>query len=279
MKLTFEIANARLIQTLKDVGPQLRKGNKEMVTKASRLAITKAVAITPPMSKDRGPTKETQRFAERIVQGDVRRVLATAAYAYETIQSPAAASAFWFLTHRGGAKRRVANIEAAEAIVRKHSYNVRMRDAPIVMRADVREHERARKRGRVPKGARVKQIAIRPTEINQHIRRKQKNIGLLAAGWLPAADHLKARGVPAWIKRHRGKAEGSIKIQDTQDQFIMDLINSVPWGAAAQLARILPYALNAAATGLRKEARFRMMKAAQKAGLHVPSTSTLAAAA
>jgi hypothetical protein len=81
MKLTLEMANEKLIRALRETMPAFRASMKDMVRKGARLAITKAISITPPMSSARGPTKETQRFAEKLIAGDVRRVLATAARA------------------------------------------------------------------------------------------------------------------------------------------------------------------------------------------------------
>ena len=197
----------------------------------------------------------------------MRRVLATASYAYDTIKSPAAASAFWFTIKTGGKKTLAQRIASAEAIVRSESYNTRLRNAPIVQRADVSLHEGARVRGRVKKNAHVQQIAISPNEIDRHIKAKQKNIGFLAAGWLAAAENLKATKIPAWIKRHKGRAPGSVQFVETDEAFTLSMINSVSYGAAAQLARIVPIALSAAAGGIRAEAKMRLLKAAQRAGL------------
>lgn len=276
MKLTIEMANEKLLAALRETRPAFRSSMKEMVRKGARLAITKAISITPPMSDKRGPTKETQRFAEKLIQGDVRRVLATASYAYETIKSPAAASAFWFLLKTGGKKTLSQRIAGAESILKEHSYNLRLRDAPIVPRADVSLHDTARVRGRVKKSAHVQQIAIRPNEIDRHIKAKQKNIGFLAAGWLDAAEELKATRIPAWIRRHKGKAPSPVRFVEAESIFIIRMSNKVSYGPAAQLARIIPIALSAAAGSIREEAKKRLLKSAQRAGL---ATSALAASA
>lgn len=267
MELEIEMANEKLLATLRETRRTFRASNKEMMRKGARLAITKAISITPPMSAARGPTKETQKFAERLIAGDVRRVLATASYAYETIKSPAAASAFWFTVKSGGKKTLSQRIASAEAIVRSESYNGRLRNAPIVQRADVSLHDKARVRGRVKRNQSVQQIAIRPTEIDRHIKAKQKNIGFLAAGWLAAAESLKATKIPAWIKRHKGRAPGAVQYYEDEDYFRIEMANAVSYGAAAQLARIIPIALSAAAGGIRAEAKMRLLKAAQRAGL------------
>lgn len=276
MKLTVEMANEKLLAVLRETRPAFRSSMKEMVRKGARLAVTKAISITPPMSSSRGPTKETQKFAEKLIQGDVRRVLATASYAYETIKSPAAASAFWFLLKTGGKKTLSQRIAGAESILKEHSYNLRLRDAPIVQRADVSLHDKARVRGRVKKSANVQQIAIRPNEIERHIKARQKNIGFLAAGWLAAAEQLKVPRVPAWIKRHRGKSPSAVNFVEAEGLFIIRMSNQVSYGPAAQLQRIIPIALSAASGGIRAEAKARLLKSARRAGL---TTTAIASAA
>jgi len=266
MKLTLEAANDQLMRTLREVKPVLKKSGRDLVRSGARLAMTKAIEITPPMSAARGPTKDTQRFAERLIASDVRRVFATVDYAYGTIQSPAAASAFWFLLKTGGRKGRAAGIESAREILRDKSYNQRLRNAPIVATVNPQLHADARRRGRVPKSAHVQQIALRPTSIDRLIKQRQRNIGFLAAGWLEAVDQLKVTRVPAWIKRHKGRAPSAMRIEDNGDVFKLHMINRVGYGAAAQLARIVPIALSAAAGGMRAQAKKITLKAMQRAG-------------
>jgi hypothetical protein len=274
MKLTATVLDDDLIHTLRAVQPILKKSMKQLVRAGSRLAIRKAISFTPPMSAERGPTKETQRFAEKLIAGDVKRVIATVDYAYGTIQSPAAASAFWFLIKRGGKKGRAAGLVAAQEILRDHSSNVRLRNAPIVETMDAAVHEQARVRGRVRKNQTVQQIVLRKVELNRHIKAKQANIGFLAAGWLAAAAELKV-AAPAWIKRHAGRAPGAVQFLADGDLFWCEMTNKVAYGQAAQLARIVPIALSAAAGGMRAQAKAVALKAAQKAGLQ---TTAIAAA-
>ena len=275
MYLGIDYHHEQLLRTLHETRALFRKSLKDMIKKGARLAITKAISITPPMSSERGPTKDTQRFAEKLIAGDVRRVLATASYAYGTIQSPAATSAFWFLLKRGGKKTLGERIASAESILRSHSYNVRLRGAPIVQTADVALHDRMRVRGRIRKNQHVQQIAIRPNEIDRHIKTRQKNIGFLAAGWAAAAEYLRAR-IPAWIKRHRTSAPSAIEFHDEADYFAIKMKNQVSYGPAAQLQRIIPIALSAASGGIRAEAKARLLKSARRAGL---TTTAIASAA
>jgi hypothetical protein len=276
MKLTATVANETLLRTLREVQPIMRKDMKTLVRAGSRLALRKAIELTPPMSSSRGPTKETQKFAEKLVASDTRRVFASVDYAYDTIKTPAAASAFWFLIKRGGKQGRAAGREAAEKILQEHSYNVRLRMAPIVESPDTKLHDQARVRGRVPRNQTVQQIIYKTADLNRHIKAKQRNIGFLAAGWLEAATELKVNGVPAWIKRHRGKAPSAIRFEEKGDLFICHMSNKVSYSQAAQLARIIPIALNAAAGGMRAQAKAVALKAAKRAGFRTTAiTATL----
>lgn len=268
MKLNIKSQAQHLIDTLRKVQPVLKKDWETLVKKGARLALQKAVDLTPPSSQGEGPTKATQRRAEAIIRGDVRRVYASVDYAYSTIPSPAAASAFWFLTHgKGKNKHSADSLKSASDVLRDNGNNTRIRNAPIVPSIDPSLAEKDRKRGRVPRNNVIKQIALKDAEIKAIIKGKWQRIGWLAAGWLADSDKLGKIKAPAWIKRHKGKAKGAVVIRISGGVVLIDIINRVAYGPEAQLARIIPYALRAASIGLSKEAKHVAAKAMKKAGL------------
>jgi hypothetical protein len=230
----------------------MRKNMVQLVRSGAALATRKGVELTPPMGKGRGTTKETQRFGEGLVERDIKRVFATSSYAYKTIANPAARSAFWFLM-KGKKADRVKAHQSAAAILRDHSSNTRMRNAPIVETPNTALHDQARRRGRVSK-ADVKQIVTREPELKRYIKARQAKVGFLAAGWMAAVEELKVSKIPSWIKRH-GSSSSKIVPVHSRTAFALLIVNRVKFGASAQLERIVPYALRAAREGMAAQAQ------------------------
>jgi hypothetical protein len=267
MKPTFKVETEALERTLRKIAPILKRELQHIVKDAAKLATRKAIEMTPPSSLQRPANKEAQRRGEAIVQSDIRRVIATASYAYSTIKSPTAASAFWVMV-----KGRKKDFTAAETILRDHSYNVRLRSAPIVSSTVFARHADARRRGRVPKSQDVKQITTNEAELKRYIRSKQAMVGFLAAGWMPAVTSLGVTRIPAWIKRHSA-APGDVVTSQSDGRFSIAIVNKVRFGGEAQLQRIVPYALRAARNGLTAAAERVALKAAQRAGLSTSLTA------
>ncbi len=204
---------------------------------------------TPPAGPGAKGTK-AKKLGEAAVQRDIRRVIATASYAYSTIKDPQMADYFWLLMLAG-------HTADAQEVLRLHSYNVRLRNAAISTRPDARLHERMRKHGRVPRGAHVQQIVTNAGAVNAYIRERKRKVGLLAAGWLSAARYFRIK-LPEWVERHQagGSIKPSILPWKTQYRITNDAVhggvNDLPRKAKSlaeikmnQLRRRLPNAIRA----------------------------------
>lgn len=185
----------------RDVRELLRREARSLVSSSGN--VPGLVQVTPPHNRMRELTgTKAKKRGEQKVQSDVRRVLASAAYAYDTIKtkSRVAASAFWFLIkHR--------QYQQAQQILREHGYNVRLRNAQIVARPDLSLHQKSRRRGNVPKTMHAKQVVVNYGPVNSYVRKVKRRVGMLASA--PAAAvgtrYGALRGVPAWVARHRSR--------------------------------------------------------------------------
>jgi hypothetical protein len=257
MKLIVKVESAALSRKLRELQPIFKKNVEEMVKAGSKLAIRKGLEMTPPMGSGRYMDKSTQTFQEKLVARDIKRVYATASYAYDTITNHAAQSAFWMLV-KGNKRGRSDAFRAAGNIIRDHSNNSVLKSAEIVTEPDVTMHSQARSRGRVSK-ANVRQIITQEPKLAAYIKQRQRNVGFLAAGWNAAVAELKVSRVPAWIKRHKS-APGTVYTRRRIGSYTLHMVNRVSYGAAAQLQRIVPYALQAARAGMEAAAHAIMTK-------------------
>lgn len=196
MKLTVKTDLRGALRKLESAGGSARKVLRREVDVTAR-AFTREIATewTPPAGPDARGTK-AKKLGEAAVTRDIRRIYATAAYAFDTIKDPVQADYFWFLI-------LAKQFGEAQSVLQAHSYNVRMRYAPLATRPDLGLHSRNRKRGRVPRSTHAQQIVTNAGALNSYIRQRRKNVGLLMAGWLSAARYFKIK-LPAWVERHGG---------------------------------------------------------------------------
>lgn len=218
-----------------------------VLEKESRLFVKEIIKWMPPASQ--GVTgKKAHEQGKAAVARDIKRVFALNGYAYGTIRSAAARSAYWMLT-----KKR--KFEDAQRILREQSYNVRLQHAEIAARPDESLHAGVRNaRGRVKPSQPVRQVIVNEGTLNAYIRRRQRNVGILAAGWNAAARRFGYKP-PAWIAKH-GTTDGSAMPVKGADKFYFELRNAVGYGAAHAIQdkvnRVLRYrkrAIQAAAAG------------------------------
>lgn len=201
MKITAAADLRGALAKLDKVGGASQKVVRREVDVTAK-AFTREIVTewTPPAGPGLRGTA-AKRAGEGSVARDVRRVIATASYAYSTISDPELADYFWFLI----LSKQYAD---AQDVLRAHSWNVRLRYAPISARPEASLHQRNRKRGKVPRSTHAQQIVTNTGALNSYIRSRQKKVGLLAAGWLASARYFKVK-LPAWVERHQ--AGGSIR--------------------------------------------------------------------
>ena len=257
--VTFEMD--RLMKTLKEIQPEMNKGMKTVVKDAAKVVVRKAIEMTPPGS-DTVQGQAAKKRGEKKIGSDIRRVFATASYAYGTIKNKVKADAFWSLV-----KGRKKNLFDAQRIMEEESSNQRLRQAEVVENPDFTIHQRMRKRGTVPKSQRVLQVIGSDSKrgsLETYIKATQRKVGIWAAGWMPSVAKLKVSRIPAWVKRHAGKGRGRCIISENRDTFKIEMANSTGFGS---LSKILPYALAGARGAMIKSAEVIKARSLAKAGL------------
>lgn len=287
MKLTVDMANKRLLQTLADVRKDLRKGPAELVKAGARLAVRKAIEMTPPFNmRDNDDSllsgsKNAQTRGENAILTDA--IGGKRGSAGKTKRSGIFFVADerllkqWHSQHPNGQIQRLfvkkdGTVWATENQYYKPNASIADMDA---------HHAKYWKNGRMTSGGAydktigrtvfVDRMVVGKGAMQRWFNYKKKRVGFLAAGWLDAANKLKVARVPAWIKRHG--APGGYREEESPGNFVIYAINSVPAGQALQLQRIIPAALAAASAGMRAQARHITLKRLKKAGLMTTITS------
>lgn len=179
----------------KEVDVWLDKNLRALISSSGN--IPGLVQISPPLSEGvKGA--EAKKYAQKKVASDIKRVFATASYAFKTIKSkdPIMAQVFWAHIKKG-------RLEDARKIMAQFSYNVRIKTAPIVDSPDFSFHAGARrKNGTVGKWRNVNQVIVRSGKLNAYIKKIQGRVGYLASS-IPTAAGNKfgaLKGVPNWVK-------------------------------------------------------------------------------
>lgn len=186
-------------QTKGDMDKFLEKNARTLISSSGK--VPGLVQVTPPFSQGVGGTA-AKKQGEASVSRDIKRVYATPGMVYAAIKKakPALAGVFWALV----SKKQFA---AAESIAKRvpgipsHLLNFRSFD-------DGAEHLKRRSRdGRVNSKRQSFVITDPSATLKRYIKKRQKNVGLLAASIPSAAGSKfgKLNGVPAWVSRHRSR--------------------------------------------------------------------------
>lgn len=97
---------------------------------------------------------------------------------------------------------------------------------------------------------------LNDAELRKLLAAKKRRLGREAAGWMAAAQELKAPRVPAWVKRH-GSTEGRCCIRHKGSFISISVTNSVPYNEEMTLRRAA-FALNKTERGF--DANLRSLK-------------------
>lgn len=247
MKITTTTDLRAALAKLDKVGGFSSQLLRREVTTTAR-AFTREIATqwTPPAGPDLKGTP-AKKAGEAAVQRDIRRLFPTASAAYASLPQPQAAQ-FWALLKRG-------QLDRATALLRTHTTDARLRNAPLSRRPDPTLHHRARRRGIVPRSTPAQQIITDPRPLSTYIRQQQRRVGLLASGWLAAARYFKIK-LPAWVERH--STHGSIAPSLLPARTLYRITNNAPHNGDLprkatrlaeikmnQLRRRLPFAIRA----------------------------------
>lgn len=289
MKLNVHVEAARLMRTLREVQPVLKKEGKALVRAGARLATRKAMEMTPPFDARNFDNKldsgslEARRRGEAAIKGD----------AFGGSRGKTKRSGIFFVANESLLKKFHANHPAGQVeklFVRKDGtvWATESRYyAPGASTADMdAHHARYWSNGRMSSGGArdrsigrwkfIDRMVVGKGSQSRWLKARYRRIGWLAAGWLNAASELKVPRVPAWIKRH-SNAPGAIRFSDADGTFKIYIVNAVKFGRSAQLERVVPYALRAASNGMKAQARHTALRAMKRAGFTLSSASLAAA--
>lgn len=297
MKLNVHVEARRLMQTMREVRPTLRKSGKEMVRAGAKLATRKAIEMTPPFvrkgdglsldkdGKDRAfaNAKEAKKRGENAILTDAFGSRAGSSrgktkrsgiffVADETMlrkfrkENPGGETERLFLRKDGtvwATEKRYYHPGASVADMNAHHAqywnNGRMSSAGTKTRD-------------IGRWKFIDRMVVGPGAQKRWLKARYQRVGFLAAGWLNAANELKVARVPAWIKRHT-TAPGTLRFSESGGRFMIYVINSVKFGRNAQLDRIVPYALRAASLGMKAQAKHIALKAMKRAGFTLSSAA------
>lgn len=253
-----------LIEKLKRVPGAMEKTLKPLVEQEARLFLkggkgkSGIVDITPPASAGVFGVK-AKKQGEAAVARDIYRVYATASQAMQAIKAvdPEAAKTFWALFRTG-------DYTAAGEILRNlggRPFQVARSFAPFdngVL------HQRFRgKKGRITRN-RVTVVVTDAAELRTYVKKMQGRVGLLASGWLEAANELGVR-LPAWVSRH-GQGHGGVSIELGADKMMIVISNKVKYGAANDLQRRVDYVMKYRKAALKRRLPYVIKAALKKAG-------------
>lgn len=144
--------------------------------------------------------------------------------------------------HGRGVKAKQAGMRTVEAEIRKVIMGVDKRRDPnpsLAMGALRQHHEKARKGGRVKGKSRTgRQLMVTSkSKLNAYIKQRQKQVGMLAAGWNAAARRFKLSGRkwPAWVKRHNPPSFADLKMGKRKIK--IRLVNQVKYAGNVGIMR------------------------------------------
>lgn len=167
---------------------------EEVVKEEARLFYQDAVRTTPPRTKAKGRKK---------VEADIRKTMAP-------LPKPAARTP-WL--------KSVIRSQSEEAMRRFVERNHRAGKYPYMSKSprkfDRALHERQRRKGRVPRGARRYQMMTTKdnAERARYVRERQANIGFMKACYAAAAIRAGSTRIPQWVAQKVNKARSSVRIE------------------------------------------------------------------
>jgi hypothetical protein len=223
-----------LIKRLRQVPRDAQRIIETAIDTDAKGFIKDIVAITPPsMGK---ANKESQRRGENAVLSDIWLVYATPAKLYPIIRAystPEIAKQYWnILKNHPQRISQWLDLSAPDAV----------RSMQSGWDEGAAHQKRRARNGRV-RGSKPT-VRISEAEVPKvlaYIKVQQSHVGMLAAGFKPAADALKV-SLPAWIRRH-DKNLGSIRIHRALGTYGITITTAAKHGRANDLPRRIQYVL------------------------------------
>lgn len=207
-----------------------RKDMGDVYKQQAGVMVGRLIAVTPPGGKggqaigERGGiTMEAKKRGESRIAADIAKLFPTTRAKEETVLG-------WI---RAGHRAKVGNNRSA--VVRDIAFS----EARI---AHIHQLARNKATGRTSAAGGNMMAYARAAQLKAYIRKEQRKVGKLAAGFIRAAQALKtaSRSVPAWITRH-GAGPGGASVRDSGPKTSVRVWNDNQWfpsgmGARAALA-------------------------------------------
>ena len=206
MKPTFQFDEKKFAEDIRKLSILTKKSADEVVKQQARLLVMDALKMTPPFSGKSVEGVTKQSFAEKRQAGkdaiarDVRRIFVV------TDQLPIVAKAPWAkkALEKWGATR---NSAAINKILRHMNQFTKVAfdgDDLVALHKAAMDPATGRIKRKSYRVLLLGNSAKNAKAIERCITAVQKSVGKAMSGWLKAADALKLKGVPKWIKGAEG---------------------------------------------------------------------------
>lgn len=215
---TADIDTSRLNVLMAQFAKESRKETDEIIRKQTAIIVGHLIAMTPPgkakgqnLTDRGGIANSAKKLGEATIKADISSLFPTTRLKPEKVWGMIE-NGFRWGTGRGAKKIG----EYAESV------------------SDLRRvHRKARspQTGRIRTGSIGQNMALTKASIRREFIKQQiKEVGMLSAGWLKAAEELKTarRAVPAWIRRH-GRKPGNKVERKTRHGLAITVSNNMPY--------------------------------------------------
>jgi hypothetical protein len=197
---TIETETKNLNEAMSLFAKETKKGIEDVIEQQTGMIVGHLIAMTPPgaskgqaMGKTGAITNVAKKRGEGRIKADIATLFPTTA-----TREPKA----WGMIENG------------------HLWKTSMGPRKVLEYASslhdlrrVHQFARSRKTGRVRTGLNAQNMALTTKALrNAYAKQKIKNVGMLNAGWLRAAEKVKTakRSLPVWITRHHKKPGDAI---------------------------------------------------------------------
>lgn len=249
-----------LVDKLRRIPGAFEKVVRPLVEQEARGFVRDVVKYTPPASKDvTGMAAKKQ--GEAAVERDIRKIYGTAAKAYIdlALRDKGVAKLFWRQISEG-------DYTAARELLQQYGGTRYQKTRSVASFDGGTMHGRFRRRGRVTRDE-VMMLVTNAKELQKYIRKMQGQVGLLAAGWVRAAEKL-GQPLPAWVTRH-GAGRGGVVVMTGADKVIILIANRVKYAQAQDMQRRADAVLAIRENKLRRRMPYVIKHALKTAGMTV----------
>jgi hypothetical protein len=222
--LEIKIDTSKMERALSEFADLTRKDFSEVMKKQAGIMVGQLIGVTPPghaeaMNSDGGITTAAKKSGEARIASDIAKLFPTTKLKEERVDGLIADGFKW---ESGKGRFPVAGKAFTMADLKKY-------------------HSAARNRanGRTSAGRGANMAVTRRALRTAYIKQQQQKVGMLAAGWIRAADELgtSSRRVPNWIRRH-GAGPGGADINDRGGRINIRLFNSNAWFGPGMDSRV-----------------------------------------